>query len=142
VIESALENTPTGLDAVRKLLQKYYDFTEENPHHFRFALAWLSAGERMDDSTEAFQTYRSRVGELLSLVVAALQRGRVDGSIRPEIEPLPQAIQLWTSFLGVVMVGLNKESMAQRIPVSVDLEQLMPLHLDSMVRALANEGVS
>ena len=142
VIESALENTPTGLDAVRKLLQKYYDFTEENPHHFRFALAWLSAGERMDDSTEAFQTSRSRVGELLSLVVAALQRGRVDGSIRPEIEPLPQAIQLWTSFLGVVMVGLNKESMAQRIPVSVDLEQLMPLHLDSMVRALANEGVS
>lgn len=142
VIETAVRNTPTGLDAVRRMLQKYYDFTEQHPHHFRFALAWLSAGERMDDSTEAFQTYRRRVGQLLALVVAALQQGQRDGSIRPEIDPLPQAIQLWTSFLGVVMVGLNKESMAQRIPVSVDLEQLMPLHLDSMVRALANEGAS
>jgi AcrR family transcriptional regulator len=142
VIERAIENTPTGLDAVRKLLQKYYDFTEENPHHFRFALAWLSAGERMDDSTEAFQIYRGRVGKLLSLVVAALERGQVDGSIRPELDPLPQAMQLWTSSLGVVMVGLNKESMAQRIPAAVDLEQLLPLHLESMVRALASKGAS
>ncbi|MGB8330648.1 MAG: TetR/AcrR family transcriptional regulator [Polyangiales bacterium] len=142
VIESALDNTPTGLEAVRRMLQKYYDFSIENPHHFRFALAWLSAGERMDDSTEAFQTYRGRVGGLLSLVVAALERGRTDGSIRAEVDPVPQAIQLWTSFLGVVMVGLNKESMAQRIPAPVDLEQLVPLHLDSMVRALSNEGAS
>lgn len=142
VIERALENTPTGLDAVRKMLQKYYDFSLENPHHFRFALAWLSAGERMDDSTEAFQTYRGRVGTLLSLVVAALERGRADGSIRSEIEPLPQAIQLWTSFLGVVMVGLNQESMAQRIPAPVDLERLVALHLDSVARALANKGAS
>jgi len=142
VIEDAIENAPTGLDAVRRLIQKYYEFTEQNPHHFRFALAWLSVGERMDDSTEAFQTYRDRVGTLLSLVVDALRRGQVDGSIRREIDPLPQAIQLWTSFLGVVMVGLNKEAMAQRIPVSVDLEQLMSLHLDSMVRILASEGSS
>ena len=142
VIESALEEASTGLDAVQRLLQRYYDFTEENPHHFRFAIEWLGAGERMDDSTEAFQIYRGRVGHMLSLVVASLQRGQTDGSIRADIDPLPQAIQLWTSFLGVVMVGLNKEAMAQRIPVPVDLEQLVPLHLDGVVRALSSGGAS
>jgi AcrR family transcriptional regulator len=109
VIETGLQNTSTGLDAVLQLLQKYYDFTQDNPHHFRFAMEWLSAGERMDDSTEAFQIYRGRVGHMLSLVVTSLQQGQADGSIRTDIDPLPQAIQLWTSFLGVVMVGLNKE---------------------------------
>ena len=142
VIEGALDNTSTGLAAVQKLLQKYYEFTQENPHHFRFALAWLSAGERMDDSTEEFQDYRGRVGHMLSLVVSSIQRGQADGSIRPDIDPLPQALQLWTSFLGVVLVGLNKESMAQRIPAPVDLDQLVPLHLDLLVRALSTEGAS
>ena len=141
-IESALADASTGLDAVQRLLLKYYDFTQDNPHHFRFAMEWLSAGERMDDSTEAFQIYRGRVGHMLSLVVTSLQRGQADGSIRADIDPLPQAIQLWTSFLGVVMVGLNKEGMAQRIPVPVDLEQLVPLHLDAMVRALSSGGAS
>jgi AcrR family transcriptional regulator len=139
-IESALQNTSTGLDAVRQLLQSYCDFTQDNPQHFRFALAWLSAGERMDDSTEAFKIYRGRVGHLLSLVIAALRRGQADGSIRDDIDPLPQALQLWTSLLGVILVGLNKEAMAQRIPAPVDLEQLVPLHLDAMIRALGSEG--
>jgi AcrR family transcriptional regulator len=140
VSEGALRTTATGLDAVRQLLQSYCDFTQDNPQHFRFALAWLSAGDRMDDSTEAFQIYRSRVGHLLSLVIAALKRGQADGSIRDDIDPLPQALQLWTSFLGVILVGLNKEAMAQRIPAPVDLEQLVPLHLNAMIRVLASEG--
>lgn len=141
-IEAALRDTPTGLAAIRQLLLNYYEFTQENPHHFRFALAWLSAGERMDDSTEEFQTYRGRVGHMLSLVVTAVQRGQADGSIREDVDPLPQALQLWTSFLGVVLVGLNKEAMAQRVPAPVDLDQLVPLHLDTMVRALSTEGSS
>jgi len=141
-IEGAINEAETGLDGVRALLQAYYDQTVENPHHFRFALAWLSAGERMDDSTEAFQTYRGRVGRMLSLVVATLQRGQADGSIRADVDPLPQAMQLWTSFLGIVLVGLNREAMEQRIPVPVDLNQLVPLHLDAMKRALSSEGTS
>lgn len=141
-IETAVNEAATGLRGVRALLQAYYDHTLDNPHHFRFALAWLSAGERMDDSTEAFQTYRGRVGQMLSLVVATLQRGQGDGSVRADIEPLPQAMQLWTSFLGIILVGLNKEAMAQRIPAPVDLEQLVPLHLDMMLRALSSEETS
>lgn len=141
-IESALENASSGLDAVKQLLQNYHDFTQDNPHHFRFAMQWLSAGERMDDSTEAFQIYRGRVGQVMSMGVAALQRGQADGSVRADIDPLPHAIQLWTSFFGVVMVALNKEGMAQRIPAPVDLEQLVPLHLDMVVRSLSSEGPS
>ena len=141
-LEGALDDAETGLDAIRALLYAYYDFTQENPHHFRFALAWLSAGERMDDSTEAFKTYRGRVGHMLSLVASSLQRGQADGSIRKDLDVFPQAIQIWTSFLGVVLVGLNREAMQQRVPVPVDLQQLVPLHVDGVLRALATEGVS
>ena len=73
---------------------------------------------------------------MLSLVASCLKRGTEDGSIRDDIDPIPQAMQIWTSFLGVVLVGLNQESMAQRVPAPVDLDKLVPLHVDSVVRAL------
>lgn len=141
-LQAALEEADSGLDAIRALLHTYYGFTQDHPHHFRFALAWLSAGERMDDSTESFQTYRGRVGHMLSLVASSLERGQKDSSIRPDLDPLHQAIQIWTSFLGVILIGLNRESMAQRVPAPVDLEQIVPLHVDSVLRALANEEAS
>lgn len=141
-LKGSLDDAESGLDAIKALLHAYYDFTQEHPHHFRFALAWLSAGEQMDDSTESFQTYRGRVGQMLSLVATSLQRGQADGSIRQDIDAFPQAINIWTSFLGVVLVGLNRESMQQRVPIPVDLQQLVPLHVDGVLRALTSEGTS
>lgn len=141
-LDKALTEADTGLEAIAALLRAYYDFTQEHPHHFRFALAWLSAGERMDDSSESFQTYRGRVGHMLSLVASSLERGQADGSIRKDVDVFPQAIQIWTSFLGVVLVGLNRESMQQRVPVPVDLDELVPLHIGGVLRVLASEEAS
>ncbi|UCH30344.1 MAG: TetR/AcrR family transcriptional regulator [Myxococcales bacterium] len=141
-IESAVDEAPSGLDKIGALLHAQYRFTQENPQHFRFALGWLSAGQTIDDSSEAFQTYRARVGQVLSILVSALQQGQRDGSIRKDIDPLNQAVQIWTSFIGVVLVGVNRESMEQRIPAPVDLGRLVPLHVDSVLRALASEGAS
>ena len=73
--------------------------------------------------------------------VTAIERGQVDGSIRGDVQALPQALQLWTSMLGIVLVDLNQESMASRLPMPVDMSQLVPLHLDTLIRALAAEGV-
>jgi AcrR family transcriptional regulator len=142
VLEKDLAKTRSGLDGVRQVLQTYCDFTRENPHHFRFAVTWLSAGERLDDSTESFQLYRERVGRVLQYAASAIARGQADGSVRSDIDPLPHAIQLWSSVLGVMLVDLNKESISQRIPIPVDLDQVVTLHIDAMTRALAGKELS
>lgn len=142
VLEKRLAKTSSGLDAARQVLQTYFDFTREHPHHFRFAVSWLSSGERMDDSTESFQRYRERVGRVLQHAVAAIERGQADGSVRADIDPLPQALQLWSSMLGVILINLNKESVSQRLPVPVDLDQVVNLHIDAMGRALARKELS
>ena len=136
-LEQSITETGSGLQAVRRLLQAYFDFTSQNPHHFRFALAWLSADHRMDHTSPAFQVYRARVGQVIEHAVTAIVRGQKDGSIRPEVDPLLQALQLWTSMLGIVLVNIGKENISQRLPRPVDLAQLMPLHIDLITRALA-----
>jgi len=142
VLAQDLAKARSGLEEVRQVLQTYCDFTRKNPQHFRFAVNWLSAGERLDDSSDAFQLYRGRVGAVLQHAVSAIQRGQADGTVRSDIDPLPQAIQLWSSVLGVMLVDLNKESVSQRIPVPVDLDQIVNLHLDAMARAIAGKELS
>ncbi|MEM8609243.1 MAG: TetR/AcrR family transcriptional regulator [Myxococcota bacterium] len=139
MLDAMVAEASSGLDAARKVLQSYCDFTRENPQHFRFALTWLSAGEKLDDSTEVFRAYQQRVGDVLQYAVAAIQRGQADGSVRTDIDPLPQAVQLWSSILGVILIDLNKESVSQRIPVPVDLTQVVDLHIDAMARALGGK---
>ncbi len=142
VLEKRLAKTASGLDAAREVLQTYFDFTREHPQHFRFAVSWLSSGERMDDSTESFQRYRERVGLVLQHAVVAIERGQADGSVRADIDPLPQALQLWSSMLGVILINLNKESVSQRLPMPVDLDEVVNLHIDAMTRALAGKELS
>jgi len=142
MLETNLAKATSGLDAVRRVLLTYSEFTRENPQHFRFALTWLSTGEKLDDSTEAFRLYRERVGKVLQRAVEAIVRGQRDRSIRDDIDPLPQAVQLWSSMLGLMLIDLNKESISKRIPVPVDLEQVVALHIDAMARALAGKELS
>ncbi|MEM7138642.1 MAG: TetR/AcrR family transcriptional regulator [Myxococcota bacterium] len=139
LLEAHVADARSGLDAARRVLESYCEFTRENPQHFRFALTWLSAGEKLDDSTEAFRSYQQRVGEVLQHAVVAIERGQRDGSVRKDIDPLPHAVQLWSSMLGVILIDLNKESISQRIPVPVALDQVVDLHIDAMARALGGK---
>jgi hypothetical protein len=41
-----------------------------------------------------------------------------------------------------MLVDLNKESISQRIPIPVDLDQVVTLHIDAMTRALAGKELS
>jgi hypothetical protein len=44
--------------------------------------------------------------------------------------------------LGVMLIDLNKESISQRIPMPVNLHQVVSLHIDAMARALAGKELS
>lgn len=142
VLEQSVAEASSGLEAIRRLMNAYFDFTSKNPHHFRFAVAWLGAHHRMDQTSEAFQVYRTRVGRVIEHATTAIAQGQQDGSIRREVDPLPQALQLWTSMLGIVLVTIGKENISKRLPMPVNLDQLMPLHVDTMIRALASPEVA
>ena len=142
LLDKRLAHAQSGIAATREVLETYFDFTMEYPQHFRFALGWLSSGAPLDESTDSFRRYRERIGRLLGHAISAIERGQADGTVRPDVDPLPQAVQLWSSMLGVILVNLNKESISQRLPMPVDLDQVVQLHVASMMRALARKELS
>ena len=127
----------SGRERLRSLLQAYADWFDEHPAMFRFAISWNVPGQSLDTTSDSFADYRDRVGEVTKLGIAAITDGQADGSIRPDLDPLLVNIQLWTSLLGVFMAHLAGDNFKQRVPFPLDLDALLPLHIELAMRAIA-----
>lgn len=137
VLERFIADAPTGIQGVRRVHDFYVRHFTEHPHQFRFAVSWLLSGENIESDTPEFAAYTENVGRLLSLIVETLERGKLDRSVRADVDAMLQAKQLWASFLGVFMMHLDHESFDKRTPFPIDTEALLELHVDNLVRALS-----
>ncbi|MEM9196019.1 MAG: TetR/AcrR family transcriptional regulator [Myxococcota bacterium] len=129
-----------GLDGVRIILETYANHFSRS--HCRFALGWISSNAADDDSLPSFVAYRERLGTIVAMVIATIERGRRDETIRSEVDPKMAAMLLWGEFLGVAIVNLNRHRMRTRLPqYSFDVNGLFSAHVEGVLRKLAAPGV-
>ncbi|MDH5491172.1 MAG: TetR/AcrR family transcriptional regulator [Myxococcales bacterium] len=139
-LRAAIGEASSGLVAIRALHHFQVSAFEAQPHMFRFIVGWLLSGEPLETSSPSFGAYREKVGEIISLLMHTIERGKLDGSIRRDVDTLLQAKHLWASFLGVFMLHLDRENDALRSPFPVDTRALLALHEETILRALSPEG--
>lgn len=99
-------------------------------------IEWLLQPD-LDDRSDDFAAYRARVDEAFGMLIEALQEGRRDGSVRTDVEPLHQAMHLWSTSLGVFLMQHNASSIVRRLAQPVDFAKLPALHEADLRRALA-----
>jgi hypothetical protein len=46
-------------------------------------------------------------------------------------------MQLWTSLLGVFMAHLGGDDFRQRVPFPIDMDAIVPFHIQQSLRAIA-----
>ncbi|MEM1414789.1 MAG: helix-turn-helix domain-containing protein [Myxococcota bacterium] len=138
-LDAALATGGTGLAQVGSLMLAWSEHFAAHPAHFRFALDWMLASEAKSDEGPCFAAYRGRVNESLGRLIRALEAGKVDGSVRRDVESFPQALQLWLSNLGLFMARLQAPAMSRRLEHPIDMAALFPMHLTSSLRALASD---
>lgn len=129
------EGADRGLDAVLGIVGEYLRFFASHPNILHTLVDWLRQPE-VDDSSDDFQAYRSRLQELQTLSLRAFERGHGDGSIRADVDPLAHSLHLWATSVGVVLVQQNAPSVKKRLTMPADLSVLTALHLDAARRAL------
>lgn len=137
LLRARLTAESRGIDKLRSVLLLNSEFYSSHPQQLRFASSWIFSASEIDDSSEEFQSYRQLLGQVLSLVVDAFAIGQEDGSLRRDIDPVVQSLQLWTSFLGVMLATINRQSLEKRFPQPLDLAGLMEVHIRSTLRSLA-----
>jgi len=134
-IRDALEHTPTGLARVAKLIEGFGKHFANKPHSFRWLLDWFLAPQ-LEDQSDDFAAYRSRVDEIFGLLIRSLETGQQDGSVRGDVDPTHQALAIWTSGLGVHLIHHNAGAMRQRTGHVFDPDTVLAVHRDNLLRGL------
>ena len=134
-LEAVATNDATGLDRLLGMVDAFVAHMDSSPNMYRLMIEWMNQDD-IDDSSEAFAAYRARVATVMQLMVQCMQDGTRDGSIRADVDPLHQTLQVWSSCLGVLLMRQNAKAMSKRIAVPVDFARLLPLHLDTLRLAL------
>ncbi len=137
VLQAAAAGQSTGLGKMGALLNAYASWFDQQPHMFRFAISWNVPGQNLDPNSESFDEYRKTVAEITALGIAATRLGQSDGTIRADLDPYLASMQVWTSLLGVFMAHLGGDDFRQRVPFPVDMDAIVPFHIEQCLRSMA-----
>ena len=121
------------------ILASSRDFGRENPDHMRTLLAWMASGFRASQG-EPFVAYQQLVARLFKLIVGVVERGKADGSIRPELDAHQVMMSMWGGTMGMWLLYFSREEIARRTPTPVDFDLLLPGFQAMLLRAIRAEG--
>jgi AcrR family transcriptional regulator len=109
-----------GLDKVQAIGRAYVAFSHEFPHYFD-ACARFQAAQHQADGSSVLQECAAAGDAAIAEVVAALEIGRADGSVRPDLEPAAlTATALWGFTHGIIQLMATKGSGLLRQGVTQD----------------------
>jgi AcrR family transcriptional regulator len=136
VFEKAVAGHGRGLEGLATMLHAYAAHVVRYPDHFRSVVTWLSTGYKVDTTAPSFTAHRAQVSRLIAALVAMIARGRDDGSIRAELDPMVTASQVWGGMYGTLQILINKDELNRRFPQPVDFEHYIPGYIALLIEGL------
>lgn len=95
----------SGFERTRKLLLAYARYYAEDVTRFRIALGWMAPDYQPNDSLPSAVAYRSNVVEIMGMIVAAIEDGQRDGSIRSDLDSRDTVFICWGGLLGILCMN-------------------------------------
>ena len=133
----AVTDAPHGLAEVEACGRSYVDFAREFPVRFE-ALAHFEAHTPSAELDPAYDECMATGDRAKSVLVAAIERGKRDGTIRAEAgEATVLGFALWGLMHGVIQLTLKKSGGLIRAGISTDelIEQGFTLALSALAAA-------
>jgi len=140
----------SGLASTKAIFASFFDFCERNFLHSEAMLDYFSTIRTLsmksvsveDKSAVANSSYFVRIQDIqnlpLKLTAQEIERGKKDGSIRPDADAMLHTIQGWTMVTGYIKLLSATGSNSSPV-LNVDLNSLKELSLSLCEKALAAE---
>jgi AcrR family transcriptional regulator len=105
---AAAAQHPLGMDQVAAIGQAYMAYANEFPHYFDFCSRFHAHSVAVDPGSHE-GACRAAGDEAIGAVVGAIEVGKRDGSIRPDVgESVQLAITLWAFTHGIIQLTIAK----------------------------------
>lgn len=123
-VENA-EAKSSGYEWAAANLKVYLDYAIERPNRFRVALSWIAAEYSVASETPGFDEYRAVLGRAFDFGYRALEKGKRDGSVLPNLDTPSALLNMWGTTTGVLMMVFSREELARRVPFKADFEAML-----------------
>jgi AcrR family transcriptional regulator len=117
-------------------LRCYAAYAIEYPDRFRVAMSWLSAETPLDEDSPAFTRYRMSIAQAFQFGYEALELGKLDGSVRADIDTSLSLFNLWSGLVGMLLMLSNPAEVSRRIPFQVDFDRALEAHLEVLLNGV------
>ena len=125
-----------GFELYKMLLEAYLEYALGHRDRFRVTLGWSSAEYSVPKGSEAFAEYQQMVEASSAYGYEALELGKRDGSVRPDLDSLSTSFHVWGGTVGMLMLIYAADETRQRVPFPVDLNQSLLDHVSVLLTGL------
>ena len=134
MFEEAADGPSLGLEKFKAIGYSFYHFTKRYPD---FSTLIYAEGAPRPSQDSALETeYRSLNMQIGAVMVATIQQGMADGSVRPDVEPVSAALIISTSLRGFLRTLLTEADMMTQL--GLDEARLVDYSIDLYGRSLIN----
>lgn len=125
----------TGLDELRRLLLAYAQHLSSPIEHLQMVLSCWVSGTHFHDGLPAAAEHLGLVRRTFSMFCEAIERGRLDGTVRGG-PPAPRvALQLWSAVNGALLLQLQIAHMSRDRSLSAVSPGLPPPSVEESIDA-------
>ena len=108
-----------GMDQVEAIGQAYMAYANEFPHYFDFCSRFHAHSVAVEPGSHE-DACRSAGDQAIGAVVQAIEAGKQDGSIRPDVgESAKLAITLWAFTHGIIQLAMAKGDDLERFGLTI-----------------------
>ncbi len=116
---AASRSHASGLDQVEAIGRAYMGYAHEFPHYFDFCARFQAHSVSIDPGSHE-GACRTAADEAIGAVVAAIEVGIHDGSIRSDVgNPVMLAVTLWAFTHGIIQLAMAKGSDLARLGIAI-----------------------
>jgi AcrR family transcriptional regulator len=137
-LERIREDPLSGLQLIARIARHYVELGRAQPMHMRLMLSTLATGQYVSKDAPSYAEHRNLTSRVVSVVLEAVERGKRDGTIRPEVDAQHTAMHLWGGLLGMMMIELNERRIGDKLPRGpLELSSVVQTFIDLLLRGIA-----
>lgn len=145
-----LSQRRSGIEQVRGLMERVVEFLADHPERVRLMMQVLTGTFEPDRESALFAETRERGMRLVTQLTEAVERGKRDGTLRADLNPMLLFMHFWGGALGVALelqfARIDPETETIEGEMGFDFDQLLPTFVDFFVDAVrapnADTGVA
>lgn len=105
----AAADAKSGIDLLERILSAFYQLATKHPEYFRLSiLFWLGRTPPPAAQSIWWRRHVEHKRRLFSMVLGAIERGALDGTVRDDVAPRELALAMWGGALGGLIMELQR----------------------------------